>query len=123
MDRPAFTAAAGDLSQMLRHNHCSDPIPFASQVKQKIECLNVAGLCDPRKRNWYDVDLDDLIVSAEKLELSAEEVRRFVQTAGWAQTAVKLQKYRPQQLTIQLAGDESTLADEPVGELVGASPA
>jgi FADH2 O2-dependent halogenase len=123
MDRSAFAATASDLSRMLRHNHCSDPIPFASEVKQRIESLNVAGLCDPRKRNWYDVDLEDLILSAEKLELSAEEMRRFLRTASWAQTAVKLQKYRPQQLTIQLSGDQNSPPDEPVGELVGATPA
>ncbi|MEP7342727.1 MAG: sigma 54-interacting transcriptional regulator [Acidobacteriota bacterium] len=123
MDRPAFASATGHFSQTLRGNHGFDSVSFAAEVKQKIDCLNVAGLCDPRKQNWYDVDPKDLIVSAEKLELSQEEMRNFLRTASWAQTAVKLQKYSPQQLTIQLPSCQNQLSDEPVGELVGSSPA
>ena len=128
VDRPAFANAIGRLSRTLRHKDRFDSSLFADQVKQKIDCLNVAGLCDQRKQNWYDVDLEDVITRAEKLEITPEEMRRFLLTANWAQTAVNLRqrglKRRPHQ-SIQLSASQRSLHDEyePVGELVGASPA
>jgi FADH2 O2-dependent halogenase len=128
VDRPGFADATSRLSRTLRHDDHFDPSHFASQVKQKIDCLNVAGLCDRRKLNWYDVDLDDVIAGAEKLEITSDEMRRFLLTANWAQTALNLQrgrsKQRPNQ-TVPLGDYKRPLADEyePVGELVGASSA
>jgi FADH2 O2-dependent halogenase len=132
VDRPAFANEIGRLSRTLRRNDRFDSGLFAAQVKQKIDCLNVAGLCDQRKRNWYDVDLDDVIARAEKLETTSEEMRKFLLTAGWAQTTINLRqsglKPRPHQSVkpeIQLDAYRRSLLDEyePVGELVGASPA
>jgi FADH2 O2-dependent halogenase len=129
IDRPAFADATKHLSRTLRRDDRFDPSLFAAQVKQKIDCLNVAGLCDRRKRNWYDVDLDDVVARAEKLEITSNEMRRFLLTANWAQTAVNLQrgrsKQRPQQsINLGNSGDyQRHLTDEyeQVGELVGAS--
>jgi len=127
VDRPAFADATKRLSRTLRHNNRFDSSLFAAQVKQKIDCLNVAGLCDRRKRNWYDVDLDDVIARAEKLEITPDEMRRFLLTASWAQTAVNLRRRdlkQPHQ-SFRLGVYQDRLADEyePVGELVGAGPA
>ncbi|HEU0177549.1 MAG TPA: sigma 54-interacting transcriptional regulator [Blastocatellia bacterium] len=135
-DHPTFAEGASRLSQTLRRNDRFDSANFAAQVKQKIDCLNVAGLCDRRKRNWYDVDLDDVIAGAEKLEITSDEMRRFLLTSNWAQTAVNLRRRslnqphqsiptgpsgRPNRTDVYL----NRLTDEydPVGELVGASPA
>jgi len=135
VDHPDFANATGRLSQVLRHNQCFDSPLFASQVKQQIDCLNVAGLCDQGKRNWYDIDLKDVIICAEKLETTSEEMRRFLLTASWAQTAINLQQRRPNQRPHQSIQsgirsdhwrrrpDENEDEYEPVGELVGASPA
>ncbi len=128
IDRPAFADATKRLSRTLRHNNRFDPSLFAAQVKQKIDCLNVAGLCDRRKRNWYDVDLDGVISCAGKLEISSDEMRRFLLTSSWAQTAVNLRMGRSKQHARQpvwLGDRERLLTDEyePVGEMVGASPA
>src|SRR5262245_4373806 len=128
IDRPFFADAIGRLSRTLRRNNQFDSGLFAAQMKQKIDCLNVAGLCDQRKRNWYDVDLDDVIARAEKLEITSEEMRRFLLNASWAQTAVNLEqrglKPRPNR-SIQSDAYKRSLLDEyePVGELVGDSPA
>src|SRR5262245_15100722 len=127
VDRPAFADATKRLSRTLRHNDRSDPALFAAQVNKKIDCLNVAGLCDRRKRNWYDVDLDDVIARAEKLEITPDEMRRFLLTASWAQTAVNLRQRglkQPQQ-PIRPGVYQDRLADEyePVGESGGHSPA
>src|SRR5262249_60381052 len=115
------------LSRTLRHNESFDSSLFAAQVKQKIDCLNVAGLCDRRNRNWYEVDLDDVIARAEKLEITPDEMRRFLLTASWAQTAVNLRqrglKQPPQSIRSGVYQDRLADEYEPVGELVGASPA
>ncbi len=127
VDHPSFANVPGRLSQILRHNHCFDSILFTAQVKEQIDCLNVAGLCDRRKRNWYDVDLEDVILRAEKLEITSEEMRRFLETASWAQTTVNLQQYRSKQRAQQLIRlftyqDHLPDESEPVDEMVGSSP-
>ncbi|MGH9935501.1 MAG: sigma 54-interacting transcriptional regulator [Blastocatellia bacterium] len=126
VDHQDFANATLRLSQVLRHNHCFDSPLFAAQVKQKIDCLNVAGLCDQRKRNWYDIDLEDVVNCAEKLETTSDEMRRFLQTASWAQIAINLQQSRLKR-HIQLGVHHRSLQGEdeyePVGELVGDSPA
>ena len=51
---------------------------------------------DKRKQNWYDVDLDDVIARAEKLEITPDEMRRFLLTANWSQTTFNLTTARPE---------------------------
>lgn len=128
VDRPAFADSIGGLSRTLRHDHCFDSTIFTAQVKQQIDGLNVAGLCDRRKRNWYDVDLEDLIARAEKLEITSEEMRRFLRNAKWAQRAINLQQCRPKQRghqSVQLFNYQDHFSDEsePAGEMIGSSPA
>jgi FADH2 O2-dependent halogenase len=128
IDRPAFAEGAGLLSRTLRRDGRFDSGAFAAQVKKKIDCLNVSGLCDRRKRNWYDVDLDDVIAGAGKLEITSDEMRRFLLTADWAQTAVSLRRrgLKPQEPVKPGSGAYPVrFSDEyePVGELVGASAA
>jgi FADH2 O2-dependent halogenase len=48
---------------------------YEREVAAAINDWNVAGLCEPDKRNWYDIDLDDTIRNAEKLGLSRKQVR------------------------------------------------
>ncbi len=134
-DHPDFANATARLSQTLRRNDGFDPTLFAAQVKQEIDRLNVAGLCDGRKQNWYDVDLEDVISCAEKLEMTSEEMRRFLEAASWAQTTVNLQRHSSKQRarqSIQLGAQSDRwrrrpptdeAESEPAPELVGASPA
>ena len=58
---------------------------FERQVAEAISCLNVAGLADPVKRNWYGVDLGDVVAGAEKLGMTSSEIREVLRTAPWAQ--------------------------------------
>ena len=48
---------------------------FAREVASICEPLNIAGLCDPAKRNAYAVDLEDTVRGAAKLALAPEQVR------------------------------------------------
>lgn len=81
-DRQPFAAETLNLGQMLRH--ASSSSSFAAQVKGAIEPLNIACLCDPGKRNWYGVDLNDVIAGAEKLGKTSTEMNTILQNAVWA---------------------------------------
>jgi FADH2 O2-dependent halogenase len=52
-------------------------VAYAAGVADAVERLNVAGLCDDAKRNWYGVDLEDAVRGAAKLGATEEEVRRL----------------------------------------------
>ena len=47
-------------------------------VAAAIERINIAGLCDTSKRNWYDVDLNDPIRGAAKLGATPDAVRQML---------------------------------------------
>ncbi|HET9192308.1 MAG TPA: hypothetical protein VFO21_05495 [Vicinamibacterales bacterium] len=62
-DRTAFAEALARLSPQ---SH--GPAPgYAAAVARSVEPLNIAGLCDPGKRNWYPVDVRDIVRGARKL--------------------------------------------------------
>jgi len=50
---------------------------------QGIDVLNIAGLADLSKRNWYGVDLQDVIDNSLKLDLSQDEMRKLIAEADW----------------------------------------
>lgn len=56
---------------------------YARAVADATEPLNVAGLCDPTKRNWYGVDLMDTVRGAHKLGLSPDQVREVYGRLGF----------------------------------------
>ena len=87
IDRQPFAAAALELSCLLRQTPSIRPAKFAADVKQSIAPLNIAGLCDAGKQNWYGVDLNDVILGAEKLGKTAAEMRTILQQAAWAKAA------------------------------------
>jgi FADH2 O2-dependent halogenase len=62
-DRTAFAESLGRLSPQA---HGPGP-GYESAVARSIEPLNIAGLCDPDKRNWYPVDMRDIVRGARKL--------------------------------------------------------
>ena len=49
-----------------------------TRVATAIDRINIAGLCDPSKRNWYDIDLEDPIREAAKLDATPETVRAML---------------------------------------------
>lgn len=91
----SFTEMARRLGQPSRGFLCADDEAFAAslrecaaavrdarltpaQVARATERLNVAGLCDASKRNWYGVDFEDLVRGAEKLGVAAVDIARVV---------------------------------------------
>lgn len=78
-DRHAFRAATIALSP------ASGPRPdYRRRVAEAIEPLNVAGLCDPVKRNWYAVDPRDTVEAAAKLGATEQAVLSLFQVPGSA---------------------------------------
>jgi FADH2 O2-dependent halogenase len=68
-DRTAFADALARLSPQ-RHA----PAPgYAAAIARAIEPLNIAGLCDAGKLNWYPVDLQDTVRGAPKLGVTEQQ--------------------------------------------------
>lgn len=60
---------------------------FAGRVAEAISLLNIAGLCDASKRNWYGVDLADVVRGADKLGMEPSRMREIIECAPWAGNA------------------------------------
>lgn len=84
-DHPTFAAAQLALGRLIRENPNLDIEKFAAEIKKETACLNIAGLCDEAKRNWYDVDFADIIRASNRLEMTAQEMRATLLQATWAQ--------------------------------------
>jgi hypothetical protein len=84
-DEP-FVAAMHRLSPTGSGGH-----PSPSEVAAAIEPVNVAGLADPARCNWYGVDVEDTVRAAHKLDASPDAIRRLftVTTADTMDTTVE----------------------------------
>ena len=77
-----FASALADLSPAVRVPDAD----FFDRVKHAIAAINIAGLCDPARQNWYPVDLEDTIAGAHKLGLTPERVREALEFANVTST-------------------------------------
>jgi FADH2 O2-dependent halogenase len=59
-----------------------DLAAFEARVAAAIAPMNVAGFCDPSRRNWYPVDFGALLESAPKLGRSRPALEAFLQAQG-----------------------------------------
>ena len=57
------------------------------EVAQTIEPINIAGLADPQRNNWYPVDAQDLLNSAGKLKTTKEEIAALLDRCGFYNNA------------------------------------
>ena len=69
-DRPDFASALAELSPQWRVFDAR----YVADIARSIEPLNIAGLCDAAKRNWYPVDLQDTVRGAAKLGVTEEKI-------------------------------------------------
>jgi len=56
---------------------------LSDDVLGAIEPFNITGLGEPRRRNWYPVDPDDLLRSASKLHATESEIIALLQRCGF----------------------------------------
>jgi FADH2 O2-dependent halogenase len=68
---PAFAPALAELSPA---RHAPDDELF-ERVLRSIDTVNIAGLANRARHNWYPVDLEDTIRGASKLGLQEQQVR------------------------------------------------
>ena len=73
LDRPGFAAATTALSPLRAGARGQADYPRA--VAAAIDGLNIAGLCDPSRRNWYPVETQDAVRGAGKLGVSPRTVQ------------------------------------------------
>ena len=73
---PAFGQATREICEAVVNGAERDEV--LAKIAATIEPINVAGLADPAKRNWYTVDLDDLFGAAAKLDSTESEIREML---------------------------------------------
>ncbi len=97
------TEVAGDTFMLGRHRtfaealpHClrlaaelhDEPVParreaLLAAVSQAIAPVNVSGLADDARRNWYPAEAGDLLSGADKLGATAPEVHAMLERCGF----------------------------------------
>ena len=80
-DHPVFGRSLVDLCRQARHESPLDP-GFHLAVCRAIEPINVAGLCNSTRRNWYPVDLTDLHSNRAKVESDSTEIESMLRRCG-----------------------------------------
>ena len=84
-DHPTFGPRCRDLFDRIQNS----PLPFDStqiqaEIQAIIEPLNLAGLGDPRRRNWYPVVAQDLYDSAWKVGATHRQISDLLDRVGFA---------------------------------------
>jgi tetracycline 7-halogenase / FADH2 O2-dependent halogenase len=83
-DDPHFGAAMRRCFQRAENN-CTqlDVDELNREISQTIEPINVAGLSNPQRRNWYPVDANDLLNSAAKLQSTKPQISQWLDRCGF----------------------------------------
>jgi len=77
---PLFVSALSELSPAVSRR---EPRALADGVRRAVETVNIAGLCDARKRNWYDAEIADAIAGAPKLGVPPRDVAAALAALGF----------------------------------------
>ena len=73
---PAFASALRSLSPACGVDG------LAARVRDAVDAVNIAGLCDARRKNWYGVDAEDTIAGAHKLGVTPATVATVLAGLG-----------------------------------------
>jgi FADH2 O2-dependent halogenase len=83
-DNPSFGPAAQRACERATHIRSdADTSQFSTEISQIVAPFNIAGLADPRRHNWYPVDANDLLNSAEKVDSTTEETTQLLEKCGF----------------------------------------
>ena len=81
-DNPAFqTQQLLERARTVRTRAESQTL--SGDICRFIEPFNVAGLGDPRRRNWYPAEAEDMLRAAPKLGADRDEVARILERCGF----------------------------------------
>jgi FADH2 O2-dependent halogenase len=78
---PGFAAAVRALSPASDDPRRADHL--AVRVRDAVAPVNIAGLCEPGKKNWYAADAADAIAGAGKLGVAPEQVAAALAALGF----------------------------------------
>jgi FADH2 O2-dependent halogenase len=83
-DDPHFGAAMRRCCQRAT-NACTqlEIDELAKEISQSIEPINIAGLANSHRRNWYPVDANDLLNSAAKLDSTKKQISQLLDNSGF----------------------------------------
>lgn len=82
---PEFGSACEEICARARQRLSNaETEAFVARIHEAIEPINVAGLGNPERRNWYPVDADDMLNAAAKLDSSRDEVQALHKRCGFA---------------------------------------
>jgi FADH2 O2-dependent halogenase len=83
-DNQHFHAAALRCFEHARQASTQDEMRAVSQeVAETIAAVNIAGLGNAARHNWYPVNADDLLYAAGKLETTKEEITQMLEKCGF----------------------------------------
>ncbi len=83
-EHPVFGPACSRLLERARQPLSKEEShALSEEILETIGPFNVAGFGDPRRRNWYPVDADDLLRSAAKLDAREGEVLELLKRCGF----------------------------------------
>jgi FADH2 O2-dependent halogenase len=79
-------AARCCLEQASRRPREADRRALLEAIARTIEPINLAGLGDPARRNWYPCKADDLLAAAPKVGASRAAIEQLLARCGFAAT-------------------------------------
>lgn len=83
-DHATFGEDCRNFLERARHIHTKEESAhFIEAVFRAIEPIDVAGLCNRQRRNWYPVDAEDLLSSAAKVGATPDEITVLLQSSGF----------------------------------------
>jgi FADH2 O2-dependent halogenase len=80
---PAFGPAFDRCLAMAERRDAAATPALVAAVREAIAPVNVAGLLDPDRANWYACVADDLVAAAPKLQSSEREVTLMLERCGF----------------------------------------
>ena len=83
-DHAVFGKTSRKLLERAQHIHTEEESSaFIEDALRAIDPIDVAGLCNRQRRNWYPVDAEDLLNSAAKVGATHDEIAALLQSCGF----------------------------------------
>ena len=83
-DHPAFGPACRELlARSLQVRTEEESTRLIEDIEKAIEPIDVAGLCNRERHNWYPVDPGDLFRSAHKIGATRNEIAELLRSCGF----------------------------------------
>jgi FADH2 O2-dependent halogenase len=83
-DHAIFGPACSKLLDRAQHLQTEqESARLIEDILNAIEPIDVAGLCNRQRRNWYPVDAEDLIGSAHKVGATHDEIAHLLKDCGF----------------------------------------